>query len=267
VEPAGEAGGRPDDRDGGGVSLIEETAAWLSDPVNWTGAAGIPTRMVEHLLVSFAALALAIAIALPIGLLVGHTKRGASLAVNLANLGRALPTLALITIVLPLTSAIDPQLGFKYYPTIFALVILGIPPILVNTYVGISGVDPDLVESARGMGLRERQILRRVEMPVSLPILAGGIRSAATQIVATATLGAIFGGGGLGRYLVEGIAQFDNGKIFGGVTLVAFLCLATEGVFAIAQRRVTSPGLAQPRLGWSSGVQPAAPGAGSVSLP
>jgi osmoprotectant transport system permease protein len=240
------------------MNLIAETAGWLTDPVNWSGAAGIPTRLAEHLLVSAIALALTIAIALPIGLLVGHTRRGASLAVNLANIGRALPTLALITIVLPFTSMIDPQAGFKYYPTIFALIVLGIPPVLVNTYVGISGVDPELVESARGMGHREGQILRRVEIPVALPILAGGIRSAATQIVATATLGAIFGGGGLGRYLVEGIAQNDNGKIFGGVVLVAALCLLTEGVFALLQRRVTSPGLTPRQLGVRSRAQPSA---------
>jgi osmoprotectant transport system permease protein len=231
------------------MNIIEETAAWLSDPTNWTGAGGIPTRLGEHLIVSLAALALTVLIALPTGLLVGHTRRGASFAVNLANLGRALPTLALITIVLPVTAAIDPQLGFKVYPTMIALIVLGIPPILVNTYVGISGVDPELVESARGMGLREGQILSRVEIPVALPVLAGGIRSAATQIVATATLGAIFGGVGLGRYLVEGIAQNDNGKIFGGVTLVAVLCLATEAIFAIIQRRVTSPGLVQASSG------------------
>jgi osmoprotectant transport system permease protein len=113
------------------------------------------------------------------------------------------------------------------------------------------------------MGLRERQILRQVEIPVALPALAGGIRSAASQIVATATLGAIFGGVGLGRYLVEGIAQNDNGKIFGGVTLVAALCLATEGVSAIVQRRVTSPGLAQPSTGWSGLVQPTGEAYGS----
>jgi osmoprotectant transport system permease protein len=241
------------------MSLIEETLAWLTNPLNWSGAAGIPTRVVEHLLVSGAALVLAIAVALPIGLAVGHTKRGASIAVNLANLGRALPTLALITIILPITAAIDPQLGFKVYPTMIALVVLGIPPILVNAYVGISGIEPELIESAHGMGLREPQILSRVEIPIALPILAGGIRSAATQIVATATLGAIFGGVGLGRYLVEGIAQNDDGMIFGGVTLVAALSLATEAVFAIIQRRVTSPGLAQPRFGWTSRMQPGQP--------
>lgn len=238
------------------MNLIEQTAAWLSDSANWSGAAGIPTRLVEHLVVSMAALALTVAIALPIGLLVGHTRRGAGAAVNLANIGRALPTLAVITIVLPVTAAIDPQLGFKVYPTVIALIVLAIPPILVNTYVGISGVDSELIEAARGMGLRERQILRGVEIPVALPVLAGGIRSAASQIVATATLGAIFGGVGLGRYLVEGIAQNDNGKIFGGVALVAVLSLATEGVFAIVQRRVTSPGLTQPTVGWRSRIRP-----------
>ncbi len=228
------------------MNLVTQTIAWLTAPAQWSGAAGIPTRLLEHVAVSAAALLIAVAIALPIGLLVGHTRRGAAAAVNLANLGRALPTLAVITIVLPVTSAIDPQLGFKVYPTLVALVVLGIPPILVNAYVGISGVDPELVESARGMGLREGQILRRVEVPIALPVLAAGIRSAATQIVATATLGAIFGGVGLGRYLVEGIAQFDDGKIFGGVVLVAALCLGTEGLFALLQRALTSRGLRVP---------------------
>lgn len=238
------------------MNLIEETVAWLADPGNWGGSDGIPMRLVEHVGVSLAALLVTIAIAFPIGLIVGHTRRGASFAVNLANLGRALPTLAVITIALPITTAIDPQLGFKVYPTLIALVVLGIPPILVNTYVGISGVDPDLVESGRGMGLTERQVLTRIEIPVALPALAGGIRSAAVQIVATATLGAIFGGGGLGRYLVEGIAQNDNGKIFGGVALVAILCLLTEGTFALVQRRVTSPGLGQAVDGGNGRVRP-----------
>jgi osmoprotectant transport system permease protein len=244
------------------MDLVSETVAWLTDPTNWSGTSGIPTRLIEHLAVSFAAVLLAVAIALPIGLYVGHTRRGASVAVNVANLGRALPTLALITIFLPLTVLIDPQLGFKVYPTLLALVVLGLPPILVNTYVGISGVDADLVEAGRGMGMRETEILRRVEIPVAVPVIAGGIRSAASQIVATATLGAIFGGVGLGRYLVEGIAQNDNGMIFGGVTLVAVLSLATETVFALIQRRITSPGLKATSAGWIRRAMPA-PGTGA----
>jgi osmoprotectant transport system permease protein len=241
------------------MELFSEVAAWLTDPTNWSGSGGIPTRLLEHLAVSLASLLLAVAIALPIGLFVGHTRRGASVAVNLANLGRALPTLALITIFLPVTVLIDPQLGFKVYPTLLALVVLGLPPILVNTYVGISGVEADLVEAGRGMGMREVEILRRVEVPVAIPVIAGGIRSAASQIVATATLGAIFGGVGLGRYLVEGIAQNDNGMIFGGVTLVAALSLATEFVFALIQRRITSPGIAQSVLAWPASRQPGRP--------
>jgi osmoprotectant transport system permease protein len=225
------------------MDIVNETIAWLREPAQWAGPAGIPTRVVEHLALSAVAVLIAIAIALPVGLLVGHTKRGAGVAVNVANLGRALPSLAVISIFLPLTAAIDPQLGFKVYPTLIAMVILGIPPILVNTYVGVSGVDPDLVEAGRGMGLRERQILSRIEIPLALPVLVGGIRSASVQIVATTTLGAIFGGVGLGRYLVEGIAQNDNGMIFGGVVLVAALCLATEGALALVQRAITSPGL------------------------
>ena len=264
MESAARRGGRPDDRNGHLMDLVAEAGAWLTDPANWSGSGGIPIRLIEHLGVSLAALVLAVAIALPIGLFVGHPRRGASLAITVANLGRALPTLALITLFLPLTVVIDPQLGFKVYPTLLALVVLGLPPILVNTYIGVSGVDPELVEAARGMGLQERQILRLVEVPVALPVIAGGIRSAASQIVATATLGAIFGGVGLGRYLVEGIAQNDNGMIFGGVALVAALSLATEGVFALVQRRLTSPGLAAPARGWAGRVQPDVAGAGSM---
>ena len=233
------------------MELIGETVAWLTDPANWQGASGIPTRTLEHIVLSGSALLIAIAIGLPIGLIVGHTRRGATAAINVANIGRALPTLAVITLVLPLTVLLDPQLGFKVYPTLFALVVLGLPPIVVNTYTGISGIDPDLVEAARGMGMTGRSVLSRVEIPVAIPVISGGVRAAATQIVATATLGAIFGGVGLGNYLTEGIAQNDDGMIFGGVTLVALLCVATEGLFALIQRRLTSPGLA-PAAVWMS---------------
>jgi osmoprotectant transport system permease protein len=228
------------------VNLITETAAWLSDPAQWTGPGAIPQRLLEHVGLSTVSLLIAISIALPVGLFIGHTRRGAALAVNLANIGRAVPSLAVIGIVLPFTAAIDPQLGFKVYPTLVAMVILAIPPILVNAETGVAGVDRDLVESARAMGMREAQVLGAVEIPVALPVILAGIRSGATQIVATITLGAIFGSGGLGRFLVEGIAQNDDGKIFGGVALVASLALATEGAFALLQRAATSQGLRRP---------------------
>ncbi len=134
-------------------------------------------------------------------------------AANLANLGRALPSLAVIALVLPITAAIDPELGFKIYPAVIAMVVLAIPPILVNAQAGIAGVDPDLVEAGRAMGMRGDQLVRRLEIPVGLPVILGGVRSAAFQVVATLTLAAIFGGPGLGRFLVEGIAQQDDGMI------------------------------------------------------
>jgi osmoprotectant transport system permease protein len=240
------------------VDLIADGVGWLANPVNWQGRDGIPTRLIEHVQLSGVSLLLAIVIALPVGLFIGHTGRGANLAINLANLGRALPTLAVMAIAGSLTVLIDPQLGFKLYSTLIGMIVLAVPPILVNSYAGVSGVDRELVEAARGMGMRERQILARMEIPIALPVIVGGIRSGAVQIVATATLGAIFGGGGLGRYLIDGISQgaAAPGKIFGGVVLVAALALATEAVFALAQRALVSPGLVAPAPGGSSRLQP-----------
>ena len=225
------------------MNLVGLTAAWLTDPAHWVGTAGIPNRLLEHLLLSGGALALAVAVAVPVGIYVGHTGRGVALAANVANVGRALPSLAIIAIVLPLTSAIDNQAGFFVYPTLIAMVVLAIPPILVNTQTGIREVDRDLVEAATAMGMRPGQVVRRVELPLAAAAIASGLRSAAVQVVATATLGAIFGGGGLGRYLVEGIAQRNDGMTFGGVVLVAVLALAVEAVFVVAARLIRSPGL------------------------
>jgi osmoprotectant transport system permease protein len=225
------------------VNLVEAGIAWLTDLTHWSGPDGIPVRLGEHLALSGGSLAVAMAIALPVGIWIGHTGRFASLAVNSANLWRAMPSLALIGIILPITAAIDPQLGFKVYPTLIAMVVLAVPPILVNTQAGIAGVDRDLVEAARAMGMREGQVVRQVEVPLALPAILTGIRSAAVQVVATATLGAIFGSGGLGRFLVEGIAQRDVGMTFGGVVLVAGLALAVEGSFVLILRLIRSPGL------------------------
>ena len=225
------------------MSLVDQTITWLTDAAHWAGPNGVPTRLLEHLGLSGAALAIAILIALPIGLAVGHTGRGATVAVNLANLGRAVPSLATIGIVLPLTQALDPALGFTFYPTLIALVILALPPILVNAYAGVAGVDRDLVEAARGMGMGERQILAQTEIPIALPVILAGLRLGAVTIVATATLGAIFGYGGLGRYLIDGIAQNDDGQLFAGVALAAGLTLLAEGAFALLQRWAESPGL------------------------
>jgi osmoprotectant transport system permease protein len=225
------------------MSLPVAVWEWLTDPAHWTGPAAIPIRLGEHVAVSLVAIAIALALALPLGLWIGHTGHGARLAINLANVGRAIPSLAAIGIVVPFTAAIDAEAGFKVYPTLIAMVVLAIPPILVNAYQGIANVDADLVEAARAMGLRERQILGRVEIPLGLSAILAGVRSASVQVIATTTLGAIYGLGALGSYIVEGVAQNDDAKLFGGVVLVASLALASEGLLAMAQRRATSPGL------------------------
>lgn len=225
------------------MDLLAGIVAWFMEPGHWQGPAGVPTRLLEHAAVSGGALILAAVIALPVGLLVGHTGRGATVAINLANLGRALPTFAVMGLVIPLTAAIDNDLGFKVYPALVGLVILAIPPILVNTYAGISGVDRDIVEAGRAMGMRPVEVLARIEVPVALPVIAGGIRSGAAQIIATATLAAVFGGPGLGRYLVEGYAQRDYPMMFAGVILVAAMFGVVELAFAVVQRVLTSPGL------------------------
>jgi osmoprotectant transport system permease protein len=229
------------------MNLLSETVAWLTNPAHWSGPNSIPLRLGEHVAISAGSLAVALLIALPIGLWIGHTGRHTTFAVNSANLWRALPSLAVIAIVLPLTAPIDPQLGFKVYPTVVAMVVLGVPPILVNAYTGLTEVDRDLLEAARGQGMNEWQILWRVELPLAVPVLVTGIRSGAIQIVATATLGAIFGFGGLGRYLIDGTAQHDSGQVFGGAFLVAALVIATDVVFALVQRALTPRGLASGR--------------------
>lgn len=218
------------------MDIVSQAIAWLSDPAHWQGSDGIPIRLVEHLQLCLAATALAIIIALPLGLAIGHTGRGAVLVVSIANLGRAIPSLALLVAFLPI-------LGLGFRTTLVALILLAIPPIVTNAYVGIRGVDRDLVEAARGMGLRPRQVLWQVELPPALPVILAGIRTAAVQVVATATLGAIIAGGGLGRYIVDGFALRDIGRIVGGATLVALLAIATELFFAILERLLVSPGL------------------------
>lgn len=227
------------------MNLVTDTIAWLADPAHWTGPAGVPTRLLEHVALSGSSLLIAMFVAVPLGIWIGHTGRFTGLAINTANAWRAVPSLAVIGIALPITAAIDPQLGFRVYPTLIAMIVLAVPPILVNTQAGIAGVDRDLVEAGRAMGMRESQVVRRLELPLAVPAIVSGIRSGAVQVVATATLGAIFGSGGLGRYLVEGIAQRDDGMTFGGVVLVAALALAVEGAFVVILRLIRSPGLAR----------------------
>jgi osmoprotectant transport system permease protein len=212
-------------------------------------------RLWEHLWISAASVLTAAAVALPVGAFIGHTGRGASLAINLANVGRAIPSYAILVIVLPISLRLapvlgyDPSLGLSEIPTFTAMTALAIPPILVGTYAGLREVDRDLTEAARGMGMSERQILVRVEVPLALTVILGGIRTAGVQVVATATLGAVVAYGGFGRYLIDGIARHENDRLFAGVILVAGLALLVEGAFAVLQRVVVSPGVQGPRPG------------------
>ena len=225
------------------MDFIGTGIAWLLDPTHWTGADGIPARLFEHVTISAAAVVVACLVAMPLGLWIGHTGRRAFVAINTANVGRAVPSYAVMAIILPLSLAVSPEYGLALIPTFLAMTLLAIPPILVNTYAALREVDRDLIEAARGMGMREMQVLRRVELPIGLPIIVGGIRTAAVQVVATATLGAVFGYGGLGRYLIDGIARRDFDRLFAGVVLVAGLALLTEFAIALVQRRLTSAGL------------------------
>ena len=221
------------------------TGQWLADPAHWQGPNGIPVRLEEHVALSGVSILAAALVALPLGLWIGHTGRFSWLVVSSANAWRALPSFAVIGLLVPFTTLLDANLGFTLYPTLIAMIVLAGPPILVNAYQGVSDVDRDLVEAARAMGMKERQILLGVEIPIALPVLATGIRSAAVQVIATATLGATFGFGGLGRFIVLGDANQDNGELFGGVVLVTVLALATFGLFLLVERRLVSAGLSR----------------------
>jgi osmoprotectant transport system permease protein len=223
------------------VSFFFEVFAWLTAPEHWVGSDGIPNRIGEHLLLSSLTVVVAVLIALPIGVIFGHTGRGGFVAINIANLGRALPSLALLALMLPV--ALSFKLGLGFWPTFFALVPLGIPPVMTNSYVAVRGVDRDVVEAARGMGLREREVLSRVELPIAAPLIIAGVRNAAVAIVATATLGALVAGGGLGRYIVDGLARQDYPRLFVGAVLVALLSICVELAFGVFERIAVSSGL------------------------
>lgn len=208
---------------------------WLADPAHWRGSDGIPVRVWEHVALSASAVAIAAAIALPLGLWLGHSGRGAFAAISVANIGRAIPSLAFIG--LGLMASISLGLGLGFWPTLFALVPLALPPILTGTFIAVRQVDDDTVEAARGMGLREAQILRDVEIPLALPLILDGIRTASVNVIATATLGALVAGGALGRYIVDGLALQEYERLFAGAVLVAILAIATDSAFGILARR------------------------------
>ena len=223
------------------MSLLGDVARWFADPAHWEGPHGIPARVLEHLELSGLAVAVALVIAAPIALYLGHTGHGGFIAINVANIGRALPSLALLAVGLVIAIALG--LGLGFWPTIFALVPLAIPPIMTNVYVAVREVDADVVDAARGMGLSEGQILRTIEIPLGLPLMLAGIRTAAVNVVATATLGALVAGGALGRFIVDGLALREFDQLFAGAVLVALLAIVTEITFSALERASRSPGM------------------------
>ena len=218
--------------------FFARVAEWFTEPGRWSGSAGIPNRLLEHVELSLLAVAVAAVIALPVGLWIGHSRRAEFLVVSVANVGRAIPTFGLLFIfVLLFPLGLDLPAALR--PSILvALILLAIPPILTNTYVGIQSVDADTLEAARGMGMSEAQVLRRLEIPLGVPLILAGLRTAAVQVVATATLGAVVAGGGLGRYIVDGFALGARGhpEVFGGAVLVAALAVVTELAFEALER-------------------------------
>jgi osmoprotectant transport system permease protein len=223
------------------VNPFADMLTWFLDPANYQGKDAVQTRVLEHLELSGAAILAGALIALPIGLALGHTGRFAFIAVNVANIGRAIPSLALIALALPVAFAL--HLGLGFWPTLFALVPLAIPPVLTNTYVAIRGVSRDSVEAARGMGFSELGILLSVELPLALPIILSGVRTASVNVVATATLGAVVAGGGLGRYIVDGLALQEYDRLLAGAILVALLAIVVEIAFGRLERMAVSPGI------------------------
>jgi osmoprotectant transport system permease protein len=223
------------------MKALGDLAHWLTDPANWQGSHGIPVRVFEHVELSAISVIVALLIAMPIALYLGHTGRWGFIAINVANIGRALPSLALLAFGLVI--AISLGLGLGFWPTVFMLVPLAIPPIVTNVYVAIREVDRDIVEAARGMGLSEGQILKSIEVPLGLPLMLSGIRTAAVNVVATATLGALVAGGALGRFIVDGLALQEYDQLMAGALLVALLAVATEVSFAALERATVPAGM------------------------
>ncbi|MEU6210041.1 ABC transporter permease [Streptomyces sp. NPDC047023] len=209
---------------------------WLADGANWSGESGVWHRLAEHVYVSGLALAIACAVALPVGLYLGHLGRGGALAVNLSNIGRAVPVFAVLALFM-----VSPLRNAGYLPTVAALVLFAVPPLLTNAYVGMREVDRSVVEAARGMGMSGAQLFWRVELPLARGLLMTGLRSGAVQVVATATIAAMVGQGGLGRIITAGFNTYDTPQVVAGALLVAALALLVEGVLVAADRMLPRP--------------------------
>jgi osmoprotectant transport system permease protein len=222
------------------VNFFSLVVAWFADPENWSGTTGVPNRLLEHMQYSVIAVAIAVVIAVPVGAFIGHTGRGGFFVVGVANGLRALPELGIVMLMVL-------AIGISLVSVVVALVILAVPPLLAGAYAGVRNVDRSVVDAARGMGMRERDVLLKVELPNALPLVFGGLRSAMLQVIATAAIAAFVSFGGLGRYLIDGLGVQDYTQMAAGAVLVAVLALAVEAILAGVQRLVVSPGLRDQR--------------------
>jgi osmoprotectant transport system permease protein len=241
------------------MHTFAEVLRWLTDAAHWRGPGGIAVRILQHLEISVVAVGLACLVAIPLGLYVGHARKFEFVAVSIANIGRAVPSFAILVLAYLLFLQVAPSLAFGFGPTVVALFLLAIPPIVTNTYVGVQTVDADTLEAARGMGMSEREVLLGLEVPLAAPLIMAGLRTSAVTVVATATLAALIGGGGLGRFIIDGFHTNDTVMIVSGAVLVALLSIVTEASFGLVERavrpRMASQGPRR-RLALSRHVQP-----------
>jgi len=228
------------------MSILTDVWRWFANLDHWSGSDGIPVRLQEHLHLSIESVLIGALIALPIGIALGHFGRFGNLAINISNVGRALPSFAILVIAFQI-------FGLGDLPIVIALVALAIPPMVTNTYVAMREVDPDVRDAARGMGYRQLAQLLRIELPLAVPLIMAGIRLSAVQVVATATLGALIAGGGFGRYIIDGLAQQDYTKLVAGALLVAALAFSTEISLSMLERILVPRGIRLLKQGASAG--------------
>lgn len=206
--------------------MINDMLSYFADAANWAGDAGIPARLGEHLWYSFLAVVAALIIAFPLGVFIGHTGVGKVFLVSASNVLRALPSLGIMTLLVLL-------MGIGLLPPLAALVLIAIPPILAGVYAGVANVDPEVVDAARAIGMKDSRIILQVELPLALPLILGGLRGAILQVIATATIAAYVNLGGLGRYIFDGLAVYDYGQVLVGAVLVTGLALVLDGLLAV----------------------------------
>lgn len=248
--------------------ILDQIWSWLTSSSSWTGDSGILLRLQEHLTYVGLTMVFAVAIALPLGTWIAHTGRG-SWVLTVANAARAIPSIGLLLVLVlwlqPKFSG-DTDLGFLI-PCVVALVVLALPPLLAGAYSGVREVDPAARDAAKGMGMTGREVFFAVELPCALPLIMSGIRSATLQVVATATIAAFPGLGGLGRFVIDGIQTRDSAQMLGGAVLVAALALVLDLILSVVQRLVVSPGLTgRSRKARRPGAVDAATPAGSENV-